>query len=344
MEKPASTQQKVSRNVSFLCGNGLGGCGLLSLLGEEPLRVFTSDTAEELSRLGLGNAVGELDTTGEGLVGDLVVGDVLSDDVPQPGFLLGVFGDESGGLLLWDDEGERQFSMEFVGDTNDADLGNERMLDQVGLHLGGSNLETADLQHLLETIDDEDLHVLVDCNFVTGADPTVDESFFGGFFVVAVARSHRLGLDNQFSGLVEAGKGTVSPLDTGDNTGQENTGGAAGLVALLIVGLHTDHTSLGETVALEDGDLREKSGELLEPFGGERSGTAQDGAKAGEIELPRLGTLAEHDSDRWDEEEVADLVSDDALEHTREAEFGHDHDRTAAVQLEEQVVEHSVDV
>ena len=90
--------------------------------------------------------------------------------------------------------------------------------------------------------------------------------------------------------------------------------------------------------------MREESGELLEPFGGERSGTAQDGTETGEVELPGLGTLAEHDSDGWDEEEVANLVFDDALEHTREAEFGHDHDRATAVQLEEQVVEHSVDI
>ena len=83
---------------------------------------------------------------------------------------------------------------------------------------------------------------------------------------------------------------------------------------------------------------------MLEPFVGERSGAAQDGAKTGEVRLPGLGALAEHDSDRWDEEEVANLVFDDALEHTREAELRHDHDRTAAVQLEEQAVEHSVDV
>jgi hypothetical protein len=90
--------------------------------------------------------------------------------------------------------------------------------------------------------------------------------------------------------------------------------------------------------------LREESGELLESFGGERSGTAQDSAKTREVELPGLGTLAEHDGDGWDEGEVADLAFDDALEHTCEAELEHDHDRAAAVQLEEQVVEHSVDV
>jgi len=50
--------------------------------------------------------------------------------------------------------------------------------------------------------------------------------------------------------------------------------GDTGLVALFIVGLHTKYTSLGETMALEDGELREKSGELLEPFTGEGYGTA----------------------------------------------------------------------
>ena len=90
--------------------------------------------------------------------------------------------------------------------------------------------------------------------------------------------------------------------------------------------------------------MREESSELLEPFVRERSSTAQDGAKTREVGLPGLGTLAEHDSDGWDKEEVADLVFDDALEHTREAELGHNHDRAAAIQLEEQIVEHSVDV
>ena len=68
----------------------------------------------------------------------------------------------------------------------------------------------------------------------------------------------------------------------------------------------------------------------------ERSGTAQDGAKTG---LLGLGALAEYDSDGWDEEKVADLVFDDTLEHSREAELRHDHDGTAAMQLEEQAVE-----
>jgi len=332
------------RNGGRLGSDGFGSNSLLSLLGEKLLRVFTGNTAEELARVGLGNTIDELDTTGEGFVGDLMVCDVLSDDVPQLGFLLGVLGEESGGLLLGDDEREGQLSVELVGDTDNADLGDERMLGQVGFHLGGSDLETADLQHLLETIYDEDLHVLVDRNFVTGADPTIDESFLGGFLIVAVARGHRLGLDNQLSGLVEPGVGTVGPLDTGNDAGQENASGGAWLVALLTVGLHTDHTSLCETVALEDSDLRKEGSELLESFCGERSSTAQDGAKAGEVELPGLGTLTEHDGDRWNEEEVVDLVLDDALEHSREAELWHDHDRAAAVQLEEQVVEHSVDV
>ena len=327
-----------------LGSDGFGSRSLLSLLGKELLRVIAGNTAEELARVSLGNAVDELDTTREGLVGHLVIGDVLGDDVPQLGFLLGVLGDEGRGLLLRNNEGEGQLSVELVGDADNADLGNERMLGQVGFHFCGSDLETADLQHLLETIDDEDLHVLVDRDFVTGADPTVDEGFLAGLLVVAVAGSHRLGLDDQLSRLVEAGVGTIGPLDTGNNTGQENTSRDTGLVALLAIGLHTDHTSLGKTVALEDGDLREESGELLEPFGGERSGAAQDGTETGEVELPGLGTLAEHDSDRWDEEEVADLVFDDALEHTREAELGHDYDRATTVQLEEQVVEHSVDV
>ena len=273
-----------------------------------------------------------------------MVGDVPGDDIPQLGLFLGVLGEKSGGLLLGDDEGEGQLSVEFVGDTDNANLRDERVLGQVGFHLCGSDLETADLQHLLETIDDEDLHVLVDCDFVTSTDPTVDEGLLGGFLVVAVSRGHRLGLDDQFSGLVEPGVRTVGPLDAGDNTRQENASGGTRLVALLAVGLHPDHTSLGETVALEDGDLREEGGELFESFGRERSGAAQDGAKTREVELPGLRTLAEHNDNGWDEEQVADLVFDDALEHSREAELGHDHDRAAAVQLEEQVVEHPVDV
>ena len=255
---------------------------------------------------------------------------------------LGVLGNKSGGLLPGDDEGEGQLSVELVGDTNNADLGNKRMLGQVGLHLGGGDLEAADLQHLLETIDDENLRVLVNRHFVTGADLTVDEGFFRRLLVIAVARSHRAGLDDQFSGLVETSEGTISPLDTSNNAEQQNAGGDARFVALFTVGLHTDHTGLGKTVAMEDSDLRKQSGELLEPLVRERSSAAQDGAKTGEVRLPGLGALTEHDSDRWDEEEVVNLVFDDTLEHTREAELRHDHDRTAAVQPEEQVVEHSL--
>ena len=224
--------------------------------------------------------------------------------------------------------------MELMGDADNTRLGNEPMLGQVGFHLGGSNLETTDLQHLLETIDDEDLHALVNRHFVTGADPTVGEGFLGRFLVVVVG-GHRVGLDDQLSGLVEAGVGAVGPSDTGDNTGQENTSGDTWLVALFTVGLHTDHTSLGKTVALEDGDLREESDELLEPFVRKGNSTVRDGAKIGKVELPGLWTLAEHNSDEWDKEEVADLVLDDALKHIREAELERGYDRAAAVQLEE---------
>lgn len=90
--------------------------------------------------------------------------------------------------------------------------------------------------------------------------------------------------------------------------------------------------------------MREESGELFESFVGKRCGAAQDGTKTREVDLPSFWTLTEHNSDGWDEEKVADLVFDDALEHTREAELGYDHDRAAAVQLEERVVEHSVDI
>ena len=214
--------------------------------------------------------------------------------------------------------------MEFVRDTDNADIGNEWMLDQVGFHLCGSDLETADLQHLLETIDDEDLHVLVDSDFVASAYPTVDEGFLSGLLVVAVAGSHRMGFYDQFPGFVEAGVGAIGPLDTSDNAGQKDASGDTGLFTSTI-SLHTDHASLSKTVALEDGGLREESGELLESFVGERSGAAHDGAKAGEVDLFGFGALAKHDCNRWDEEEVANLVFDDALKHTSEAKLGHDY-------------------
>ena len=83
-----------------------GGNGLLSPFCEEPLCIVAGDTAEELSRFGPRNAGDELDATGKGLVGHLVVRDVLGNDVFQLGLLLGVLCDKSGGLLLWDDKGE----------------------------------------------------------------------------------------------------------------------------------------------------------------------------------------------------------------------------------------------
>lgn len=251
----------------------------VSLLSDEFLRVVASDTAEELARFRPGNAVDELDTTGEGLVGDFVVCDVFGNDILQLGLFPRVLSDESGGLLLGDDESEGQLPVELVGHTDDADVRNERVLAQVGLHLCGSDLETADLQHLLETIDDEYFHVLVDRDLVTGTDPTVDKGFFGGLFVVTVSRSHRMGLDDQLAGLVEAGEGTVGPLYTSNNSWQENTSGDTRLVTSFDASLHPDHTSLRETVGLEDGGLGKESDELLESFVGEGSGTAEDGAK-----------------------------------------------------------------
>jgi hypothetical protein len=105
-----------------LGSDGFGGGGLLSPLCEELLRVLASDTAEEFASVtSLGNAVHELDTTGEGLVGNLVVGDVLGENILQLSSLLRVLCDESSGLLLGDDEGEGQFSVEFVGDTDNAE-------------------------------------------------------------------------------------------------------------------------------------------------------------------------------------------------------------------------------
>src|ERR1700753_2298431 len=73
---------KVLRQT-ILSGNVFGGRGLLSLLGEELLRVLTSNTAEELAGFGPRNAIDKLDAAGEGLVGNLVISDVLSDDILQ---------------------------------------------------------------------------------------------------------------------------------------------------------------------------------------------------------------------------------------------------------------------
>ena len=253
-----------------------------------------------------------------------MVGDVLGDDILQLSLLLGIFGDESGGLLLRDNEGEWQLSVEFVGDADDTDIRNERIFKQVDFHLCRSDLETADLQHLLETIDNEDFHVLVDRDLITSAYPTVDEGFLGGLLIVTVPRSHRVGFYNQLSRFVETSVGTIGPLDASDNARQENTSGYTGFITSAI-GLHADHTSLGETIALKDGGLREESSELLESFIGERSGAAHDGAKTGEVELLNFGALAEHDNNRWNDEEIANLVFGDALKHTSEAEPGHDH-------------------
>jgi len=50
--------------------------------------------------------------------------------------------------------------------------------------------------------------------------------------------------------------------------------GDTGLVVLFIADLHTKYTTLSKTIALEDGDLREKSVELPEPLAGERCDTA----------------------------------------------------------------------
>jgi len=129
------------------------------------------------------------------------------------------------------------------------------------------------------------LHVLIDRDLITGVDQTVNEGSLGRFLIVDVAGSHRVDLRDQLSVFVEAGVGTVGPLDTDNNTGQENTSGDIGVVALLAVGRHAGHIGLSETVALENGDVREESGELLESFIGKRSGTTQDSVKTREVGL-----------------------------------------------------------
>jgi len=77
---------------------------------EKFLRTFTSGAARELARVDLGNAIDGLDTAGEDSLWNLAVGDVL--------------GDESGGLLLRDDEGEVQLSVELMEDADGTHLRN----------------------------------------------------------------------------------------------------------------------------------------------------------------------------------------------------------------------------
>ena len=67
-------------------------------------------------------------------------------------------------------------------------------------------------------------------------------------------RSHEQGGQRRTRSIVRGGGGEFLSGDTG-------------LVTLFILGIHTKYTNLGETIALEDG-------ELLKPFAGERCGTA----------------------------------------------------------------------
>jgi hypothetical protein len=104
-----------------------------------------SNIAGEPVRVGLGNAVGGLDATGGDLVGNSVAGDVPGSDILQFSLFLGLLSDKSGSLLLGGNGGE--LSMELMVDADDTHLRNEWMLSQVCFLLGGSNMETADLQH-----------------------------------------------------------------------------------------------------------------------------------------------------------------------------------------------------
>ena len=79
------------------------GGDLFSLLCEDFFHAFAGDAAEEFSRFTPRYAVDELDTSREGLVGHLVVGDVLSNDLLQLSLFLGVLGDEGGGFLRGND-------------------------------------------------------------------------------------------------------------------------------------------------------------------------------------------------------------------------------------------------
>ncbi len=72
-----------------------------------------------------------------------------------------------------DDEGKRELPAVFVRDPDDADVCNVRMVEQVALKLGRSDLEAAYLDELLNAVDDKHFLLLVYYDFVSRPDPPV---------------------------------------------------------------------------------------------------------------------------------------------------------------------------
>lgn len=71
-----------------------------------------------------------------------------------------------------DDKRERDLSAVFVRYSDDANVGHERVVEEVALELCRSDLKTTDFHDFLEAVDDENIIVGVDDSFVTGADPS----------------------------------------------------------------------------------------------------------------------------------------------------------------------------
>lgn len=53
------------------------------------------------------------------------------------------------------------------------------MVKQETFQLRGGDLESADFEDLFETVNDEEISVFVDYDFVTCMDPAIDKGLFG---------------------------------------------------------------------------------------------------------------------------------------------------------------------
>ena len=70
------------------------------------------------------------------------------------------------------DKRERNLSIVLIRHSNNADVGYERVVEEMALEFRWCDLETTNLHDLLEAVNDENIVVGVDDSFISCADPS----------------------------------------------------------------------------------------------------------------------------------------------------------------------------
>ncbi len=261
-----------------------------------------------------------------------------------------MFGGERGdlvgaGVLSWleDDEGAWSFPGFVIGNADDGRIGNRWMGQQQRLELGRRDLESLELDQLLDPIDDRQVAVLVDEADVAGMQPAVFVDRVGGCLRVVQVPLHHLRSTHPH--LADAAHVlVVAVLHVHDPAFGIRHGDAAG------AGLEPAHpgdvgyrAQLGHSVALHH--------LAVDPFGGllgelcaERCGSGENLREAGEIETVDHGVLRESKHDRRDSKQPGDLVLLNQAETLLEIEARDRHDGRSLAEEEVHQHLHAVNV